>query len=209
MKRRKFLIGAGSVAVGSAAATGTGAFTSVDANRTISVNTAADSDALLQLTPSGGENGAFAEQSNGTLEIAIDGSNTDSDGQPAGSGINDNANTIIRDIFDITSQGTQPVFVWIEGLGDDPVGVFSDDPASGDSVGNPDTGMGPNNPGARPDLPPVNVPADHRVDPGETQGAIGFSFDTTGSNTVASSLDITVVAQAVSKYPDGETVANN
>jgi hypothetical protein len=208
MRRRKMLIGLGSLAAGGAAATGTGAFTSVTADRTITVNTANDNDAFLQLTPSDGENGAYAEQDGGTLEIAFDGSNTDS-GEPTGNGINDNAKTIIRDVFDITNQGTQAVFVWIEGLGDDPVGVFSDDVASGTAVGNGDTGMGPNNPGATPDLPPVNVPEDHRVDPGETQGAIGFSFDTTGSNTVPSSLDITVVAEAVSEFPDGNTVANN
>ena len=96
------------------------------------------------------------------------------------------------------------MFVWIEGLQDDPIGVFSDDTA-GQEVG--DTGMSPANPGAAPELPPVNVPEDHRVDVGNTQGAIGFSVDT--SQALNATYEMTVVAKAVSEFPDGDNVDKN
>ncbi len=51
MKRRKFLIGAGALAAGGAAALGSGAFTSVEADRDISVEVTGDNNALVRLTP--------------------------------------------------------------------------------------------------------------------------------------------------------------
>ena len=47
MNRRQALIGIGTLAVGSGAALGSGAFTSVEANRDVSVVTAGDADAAL------------------------------------------------------------------------------------------------------------------------------------------------------------------
>ena len=49
MKRRKFVLGLGATAAGGATVLGSGAFTSVDADRTISVETAQDSDAFLEM----------------------------------------------------------------------------------------------------------------------------------------------------------------
>jgi hypothetical protein len=195
----------GSLAAGGAATIGTGAFTSVEADRTVSVNVANDSEAFLALTPSDGSNAAYADENNGTLQININ----DAASGVNGTGLNDNALTIIRDIFQIENQGTQDVFVWIEGFDNEPIGVFSDAPASGPNKGNPDTGMGPNNPGATPDLPPVNVAVDHRVDVGNTQDEIGLSFNTRGNNTISNSITMTVVARAVSEYPDGSTIPSN
>ena len=200
MERRKFVIGAGALATGSAAAVGSGAFTSVEADRDIEVNVAGDAGAFLQLEPSGGPNGAYAEQDDNTLVVNFDDDAT----TEGGSGLNEDASFIIRDVFDITNQGTEDVFVWIEGLQDEPIGVFSDDTA-GQEVG--DTGMSPANPGAEPELPPVNIPADHRVDVGNTQGAIGFSVDT--SEALDSTYEMTVVAKAVSEFPDGDSIAEN
>lgn len=49
MDRRKFLIGAGSLAAGGAAAMGSGAFTTAEADRTVSVNVAADSSGFVEI----------------------------------------------------------------------------------------------------------------------------------------------------------------
>ena len=54
MKRRKFLIGAGSLAAGSAAAMGTGAYSYAEADRTVTVDTTGDGY-VDQSTVSGGQ----------------------------------------------------------------------------------------------------------------------------------------------------------
>ena len=50
MERRKFLIGAGSLAAGGAAAMGSGAFTTSSAERTVDVNVAADTNGFVEIT---------------------------------------------------------------------------------------------------------------------------------------------------------------
>lgn len=47
MNRRNVLVGLGTIVAGGGAALGTGAFSSVEANRTVSVTTAGDADALV------------------------------------------------------------------------------------------------------------------------------------------------------------------
>jgi hypothetical protein len=142
MERRKFLIGAGSLAAGSAAAMGTGAFTSVQANRDINVAVADDANALLALEPTDGENADYTVvNDDGTLGIDI------SDGNPTGpegSGVNNDARTIIRDVFKITNKGTQPVYVGIDGstLPDKDPNNSSDDKAVGFYSDDDDLGAG-------------------------------------------------------------------
>lgn len=92
-----------------ALAIGTGAFTTVTAERTVAVNTAGDDSALLQLTVHNGPNGLYAQQTGGgQIEILLDGS-----GASSASGVNLNASTTIGDVFNVTNQGTQDVGVWI------------------------------------------------------------------------------------------------
>ncbi|QPV62459.1 hypothetical protein I7X12_17235 [Halosimplex litoreum] len=98
MNRRQALIGIGSLAVGSGAALGSGAFTSVEANRSVDVSVASDSSALLGISPSG----PYAEDSSSsdeavTLSIGSAGSNAD--------GINDDAITNLGDVLTLTNQG--------------------------------------------------------------------------------------------------------
>jgi hypothetical protein len=50
MQRRKFLVGAAGTAIGSSALVGSGAFTSVEADRSISIQTAGDANAFLGFT---------------------------------------------------------------------------------------------------------------------------------------------------------------
>jgi hypothetical protein len=127
MQRRKFLIGAGSLAAAGAAGLGTGAFTSVSAERTVTVNVADDDDALLRLTQDGtGPNSQYANISNGQVGIDLDNSDTTN----GGSGVNKNAKTFIRDIFRIQNQGTQPAFVYVDPDSVTPEGAKTFLPAS-------------------------------------------------------------------------------
>lgn len=69
MQRRKFLAGIGSLAAGSAAAIGTGAFSSVRASRNVSANIASDDKALLALRDA--TNGEIVRQ-NSSDQLIID-----------------------------------------------------------------------------------------------------------------------------------------
>ncbi|MFB6228705.1 MAG: hypothetical protein ABEH88_09125 [Halobacteriales archaeon] len=84
---------------------GSSAFTTVSAERTVSVNVSDDSDALLEITPHSGPNGAYAEQTSGELEISLD--------NIKATGVNQNANTTLSKVFNITNQGTQTTDVYI------------------------------------------------------------------------------------------------
>jgi hypothetical protein len=110
MERRKFLIGAGSLAAGSAAAVGTGAFTSVSAQRNVTVQVEDDMDAFLQLdsTLKSSTNDVFASTENGRLVIDV--SNTDAGGE----GVNENAVTTLDQVFKLQNHGTQPVNIWFD-----------------------------------------------------------------------------------------------
>jgi len=113
MQRRKFIAGVGSLAAGAAAVTGTGAFTSVSANRTAQINIAGDSSALLALDDSGSANADYVEySSNDEAYINIESDNGELSQNP--SGINTDASTAINDIFQVRNQGTQNVFVYVD-----------------------------------------------------------------------------------------------
>lgn len=89
-------------------AVGTGAFSTVSAERTVAVTTAGDDSALLQLTVHTGPNGLYAQQSgSGELEVRLDGALGPSNG------VNLNATTTVRNVFNVTNQGSQSVGVWI------------------------------------------------------------------------------------------------
>jgi len=127
MQRRKFIAGLGSLAAAGAAGIGTGAFTSVSAQRSVSVELSDDSSAFLGLEP--GDSNLVTDNGDGNLQIQIDGTNAQ------GSGANMNAVTTIGDpdnpadehAFKVTNQGTQSVMFkmnyyfsntdWIQGAG--------------------------------------------------------------------------------------------
>jgi len=104
MERRKFVIGAGALATGSAAAMGTGAFSAVEADRTATVNVAGDGDAYLGI--SGDSDYTTGGGSNDTLEV-------DFAGNGNGSGLNANATSEFTDLLTVSNQGTDNVLVWI------------------------------------------------------------------------------------------------
>jgi len=108
MNRRKFLAGFGSLAAASATAMGTGAFTSVNAERTVNVAVASDENAFLGLdTLDSSNSDEFVSLNGGTLGIDI------SETTAGGAGVNMNARTAFDDMFQITNQGTQRAAVYI------------------------------------------------------------------------------------------------
>jgi hypothetical protein len=110
MKRRKLLVGLGSLSAGGAAALGTSAFTSVSADRQVAVSVADDASALLRLAPvPGSGNESYVEVEDGELTIDI----SDSNDSVLGDGVNAGATTIFADLFRIENQGTQIVYVWL------------------------------------------------------------------------------------------------
>ena len=134
MKRRNFLVGVGGTAIGASALVGSGAFTSVEAQRKMKISVEKDSQAYLQLTESDGihgQNYVHVDDEDGTLYIDIADSGYGGDNE--GAGLNRNANTIMRDLFHICNHGKQEVYVWVENLPDG-VSIWTDSNADGDDV---------------------------------------------------------------------------
>ena len=112
LTRRNALIGMGTVAAGAGVIGGTGAFTSVQADRTVSVQTTADSSAALQLIP--------AESDGSTTPNAADYVDNGDDGDDTitinlnstdegASGLNQNARTVLENLVSVLNNGTQAV----------------------------------------------------------------------------------------------------
>jgi len=119
MQRRKFLVGAAGTAIGSSALVGSGAFTSVEADRSISIQTAGDANAFLGFTKATDSDGITpnaqeyveSDPSSGQLTLDFTQSN---DTSGSASGINENAKTIFDNLFDITNNGTQDVVLSVD-----------------------------------------------------------------------------------------------
>lgn len=111
MQRKKFVIALVALSMATAAAVGTGAFDSVQADRTVQVSTAGDADAYLGITGDGEY--VTDDSSDGQLTIDL-GAPTNSNG---GQGFNENAVTNVSDVVTITNQGTENVTVSINESG--------------------------------------------------------------------------------------------
>ena len=116
MQRRKFILGLGAASTGGSALIGSGAFTSVAADRDIAIDVADDSDAYLRLaacTDDDGNpkpNGDYVYQGeDGLFSISLSGDNGNN--PPAGSGVNPEALSKFHNVFEICNQGTQSVCV--------------------------------------------------------------------------------------------------
>lgn len=105
-----------------ALAAATGAFTTVTAERTMEVNVADDSAALLQLDPVNGDYVSI-DGTTGQLVIDLDGDS----GGPIGNdaqGLNPNANTTFDNMFKITNQGSETVDITITTTGSQSASVY-------------------------------------------------------------------------------------
>jgi hypothetical protein len=225
MQRRKFLVGAGSLAAGGAAVMGSGAFTQVSANRGVKVNLAGDGNALLALRSNSNLNRNdeyVVYESDNTLSIDISPSNPNI----AGAGINDDAVTIIRDMFDIVNQGPNSVFVWHETNANDgdsdandgndaaPFGLFSDLPANKEPGAGPrqsgpggvTTGLGEGEK-AQDALSSEegnnlgsSIPARNVVRPGQSIREVGTFFFGIDPNDFPIDGEINIVAQDITTF---------
>ncbi|SET05431.1 hypothetical protein SAMN04488694_103214 [Natrinema hispanicum] len=101
MNRRSVLVGLGTIVAGGGAALGTGAFTTVEADRTVSVSTSGDGSAFLSI--SGNSEYVTDGDNDTTNEFVID---LGSHGSQQGSGFNENAKTVLNDVLTITNQGS-------------------------------------------------------------------------------------------------------
>ncbi|GAB3322723.1 hypothetical protein [Haloplanus salinarum] len=114
MNRRQLLAIIGAIGGGGAVVNGTGAFTTVQANRDVSVSVTDDALAYLAIDDTGNDNAEYVtEDANGEFGIDLDGGNTTSGG---GSGVNTDAVTVIEDLFEVRNQGTQAVDVSVTPL---------------------------------------------------------------------------------------------
>jgi hypothetical protein len=104
LTRRNALIGMGTVAAGAGIIGGTGAFTSVDADRTVSVQTAGDGSAALQLSEA---DNAPAEDSDGNSYI-VEGDDADTLSVNVPD-LNVNAKTKINPLINIANNGGEEV----------------------------------------------------------------------------------------------------
>lgn len=122
MKRRQILIGLGAVA-GSGTLLGSGAFSSTEADRSVSVTVAQESNAYLGMEPTtNSANTNFTRTDNNTGEVAFD-----FNGDPAnGSGVGKDSVYQFDRVFQVTNQGTQTVYLEIT-VNDDPNGSSSID----------------------------------------------------------------------------------
>jgi len=128
LTRRNALIGLGTVAAGAGVIGGSGAFTSVEADRSMSVETTGDDSAALGLIPAGSNDGSTTANANDYVDdsgdtIEIDLSATDN----GASGLNQNAKTILENLVTVVNNGTQTVTGLILTVSSTPSSVDADD----------------------------------------------------------------------------------
>jgi hypothetical protein len=117
--RRSVLVGLGGLVAGGGTLIGTGAFTTVEAQRTVNVQTAGDASAFLGIeaatrnddtgstpgneTQTPANENEYVVQNGDTVQINLDGNSE------AASGLNQNAKTTFRNLVKLTNNGTQNV----------------------------------------------------------------------------------------------------
>ena len=127
MNRRNVLVGLGTIVAGGGAALGTGAFSTVSADRTVSISAAGDGSALLSINVTG----------------AIAGSNGDTIQFELGNGVNLDATTRFNGSLTITNNGSKSVDIDItDGNGDSMIdGTSSSDMSFEPSTSGAHTGV--------------------------------------------------------------------
>ena len=108
MKRRNFIAGLGALSAGGAVALGTGAFSSAEAERDVSVELADDADAYLALEPT--SNYAEANE-DGVLELEFGNLEEGGDGVGEDSSYIFGSGNPDRNVFTVENRGTQDVDV--------------------------------------------------------------------------------------------------
>ena len=140
LTRRNALIGLGTVAAGAGVVGGSGAFTQVEAERTVNISTAGDGSAALTLEGTGSPNANEYVSTSGSSTIQLDLNGTSSGN--GSSGLNKNAKTTIDNLVKITNNGSQNLTklnVEITNDADNSIGgifKFTKGPSGGTTLGN-------------------------------------------------------------------------
>jgi hypothetical protein len=116
MKRRTFLVGTGSAAIGGSALLGSGAFTRVESQRTVTVQVAEDPNAYLGMEKCPeSANASYAWlDDDGHLELLMNPENPTVGESPLGEGVNSDSSTWFDRVFQLCNQGKEAVCVYIE-----------------------------------------------------------------------------------------------
>ena len=140
MKRRKFLLGVGSTAAAGSALIGSGAFSRVESQRSVTIQVAEDPNAYLgmdkcRIDGSETPNSSYAHlDDDGHLEIFMNPENPTINDSPLGEGVNSDSTSWFDNVFQLCNQGKEDACVWIEDnenwprVGDDANGVDGVDP---------------------------------------------------------------------------------
>ena len=129
MQRRKFIIGMGALASGTAAAVGSGAFSQITAERDFDLEIVTDDDAYLALEPGSGIEDMEEESAQDNDYVYTTG---DADFVAFDvTALNSAADTVIENALEITNQSDRTQYVWApggveEGTGADSVEVVYD-----------------------------------------------------------------------------------
>ena len=123
MNRRNVLVGLGTIVAGGGAALGTGAFSSVEAERTVDLDTTGDSSALLAL------------ESESSI-VSYDGGDGDDSGEIEfdEDSLNENATTTFDPAFTVENNGGEHVGFYVEDGDDLGDGELLDFTHEGDSI---------------------------------------------------------------------------
>ena len=96
-RRRSVIVGLGSLVAGLGTVVGSGAFSSVSADRTVSIETTGDTDALLGIE-TGDDGSKYVDDDSDTVEVAIEEAN-------------DDAVTAVDRLLKVTNNGAEEVTV--------------------------------------------------------------------------------------------------
>ena len=199
MNRRNVILGLGGLVAGGGVLVGTGAFDTVEAERTVSVETAGDADAFLALEPAerdvaeGEPDNAFVEETDGTIEITFG----DEDGATGG-GLNLNARTVFEELVVIQNQGTQDGVALGLAFTDDSDDAIAD--AVGFRLDGPDGDL-EGEPGETFD--PEDTQSVAALDPGE-EATLGFEFDLIDETVDIDEFDLTLEITAEAGLGDAD-----
>ena len=123
MNRRQFLATTGLGAIGTSAVLGSGAFSSIAADRHASIAIASDPDAYLRLSPLDTPNSDNYATIDGNGHLAIDIGENPNGGQ----GVNSNSITVFDGLFEICNQGTAAASVHVEPYENEHVDIYHHD----------------------------------------------------------------------------------
>ncbi|WP_144906337.1 hypothetical protein [Halobellus captivus] len=176
ISRRNILIGLGALVGGGGALVSTGAFTTVSAERSVSVETSGDASAFLTIT--GTSQYVNDDSGSGTLTIDL--------GAPGQAGFNENAITTLSGVFEIANNAAD---------GSDAEVSLSTTGTSND----PDTGSGTvsvelDDAEVTFYLGGIDSAGTQTLSTGDAAVAVDVEVDTTGSYSGGSSGNLTIVA---------------